>query len=138
MAANIDPIYSRLANVQWIGGVVTANTTTDLTTGTSYLAFTADATNGGYLQKLRVKPLGTNVITVMRFWINNGSTTGTAANNTMFTELTIPATTASSTAALAEYDVPFNMAFDAGYRVYVTIATGVAAGFGVTAVAGKY
>lgn len=138
MAANVNPIFSRAPDVQWIGAVATANTTKDLTSGTIYLVFTADSTNGGYLQKLRVRALGTNIATVMRVWLNNGSTTGTAANNTLFTEITCPATTVSEVAALAELEIPMNLALNAGYRVYVTVGTTVSAGFGVTAVAGKY
>lgn len=99
MAANTSPIYSRLADVQWAITVLAANTTKDLTAGTSYLCFTADATEGGRLDKLRIRSLGTNVATVMRVWINNGSTTGTAANNTLYTEITLAATTVSEVAA---------------------------------------
>ena len=48
MAANTAPIYSRLADFQFVVAALAANTTKDLTSGTIYLVFTADATNGGY------------------------------------------------------------------------------------------
>jgi hypothetical protein len=138
MAGNTTPIFSKVGDVQWINTVLAANTTTDLTTGTSYLAFTADATNGGYLQKLRFRALGTNVATVARVWLNNGSTTGTAANNTLFDEVTLAATTVSQTSSLAVYEVPVNLAMPPGYKVYITLGTAVAAGYDVIAVGGKY
>jgi hypothetical protein len=138
MAANTTPIYSKIGDIQWINTVLTANTTTDLTTGTNYLVFTADATNGGYVQKLRIRALGTNIATVMRIWINNGSTTGTAANNTLYDEVSLAASTVSQTSALSLYELPLNFALPNGYKIYVTLGTTVAAGFDVVAVAGKY
>lgn len=138
MPANTSPIWSKAGDIQWGITVATANTTTDLSSGTTYLIFTADATNGGYLQKLRVRPLGTNVATVMRIWINNGSTTATATNNTLYDEVSLGSSTASQTSALALYELPMNMALPIGYKIYVTIGTTVAAGFDVTGVGGKY
>lgn len=138
MPSNTTPIFSKSGDLQWINAVVTANTTTDLTTGTSYLVFTSDATNGGYIQKLRIRSLGTNVATVMRIWINNGSTTGTASNNTLYDEITLASSTVSQTSALSNYELPLNFALPAGYKIYVTIGTTVSAGYDVVAVAGKY
>lgn len=139
MPANTTPIFSKIGDIQWVNTVVTANTTTDLTTGTSYLVFTADATNGGYIQKLRIRALGTNVATVMRVWINNGTdpTTG-AVNSTLYDEIGLSASTVSQTSALAVYELPLNFALPNGYKIYVTLGTTVVAGFDVSAVAGKY
>ena len=138
MAANTSPIFSRLSDNQWIGAVATANTTKDLTAGTIYLAFTADAAEGGYVDKLVVQPLGTNIATVLRVWLNNGSATGTAANNTLLKDVTMAATTNSETAAIGQTEVLLGFAIPAGYRIYVTVGTTVAAGFGVSVIAGKY
>ena len=139
MPANTAPIFSKVGDIQWTTvPVVTANTTIDLTSGTSYLVFTSDATNGGYVQKLRIRALGTNVATVMRVWINNGSTTATVANNTLFDEISLAASTVSQTSALSLYELPLNIALPAGYKIYVTLGTTVAAGFDVSAIAGKY
>lgn len=142
MPANFSPIYTRVGDIQWVttGYMTAANTTADLTSGTTYLAFTADATNGGFLRSLRFKatPAGNTTATVARVWINNGSTTGTAANNTLFGEITLPLTTATGTAATAEYEYPMNVALPPAYAVYLTIHTASANGWKVTAVAGKY
>jgi hypothetical protein len=136
MAANTAPIYSRLGDIQWIQSLLTAATAKDGTTAT--LLFTADATNGGRVEKIKVRALGTNTATVLRVFINNGAAVGTAANNTLLTELTIAATTLSEVAALADNDIPINIALPAGYRLYVAIGTTVAGGLSVTAIGGKY
>lgn len=143
MAGNTTPIYTKVGDIQWISGITTANTSTDLTTGTAYLAFTADATNGGYVQKIRFRAVtGTgnnNVATVARVWINNGSPTGGAAtNNILFDEISLAATTGSATSALAVYELPINVALPAGYKLYITLGTTVAAGYNATVVGGKY
>jgi len=139
MPSNTTPIFSKAGDIQWNDSpITTANTTTDLTTGTSYLIFTADATNGGYIQKLRIRPLGNNVATVLRVWINNGSTTGTSSNNVLYDEVSLAISSVSQTSALAMYELPLNFALPLGYTIYVTIGTGVSAGYDVTAIAGKY
>ena len=134
---NTQPIFTASGDTQWSVSAVTANTTKDLTTGTSYLAFTASA-SGGYVQRLRFRALGTNVATVARIFINNGSTTATQANNALWDEISLPATTLSETSALSTYEIPLNFALPAGYRIYVTLGTAVAAGYTITCIGGKY
>lgn len=135
---NTQPIYTSSADTQWIGGATAANTTKDLTSGTAYLAFTASSTGGGYVQRIRFRPLGTNVATVARVFINNGGATGTTANNILWDEISLPATTLSETSALPTYELPLNFALPPSYRVFVTIATVVAAGYAITVIGGKY
>ena len=137
MAANTAPIYSRLSDVQWIVASI-SNTTKDLTSGTIYLVWTADSTNGGFLDQVVFQPFGTNTASVARVWLNNGSATGTAANNTMLKDVTLAATTNSETAQIGQTSVTIGAAIPASYRVYVTLGTGVAAGFHIYAIAGKY
>jgi hypothetical protein len=137
MPANTQPIFTLTPDVSWgTSAITTANTAMD-GTGTVVTVFTA-ATNGSYVQKLRVKPAGTNVQTVVRVFINNGSTNATAANNILFDEITIPATTASNTTALSAFEIPLNFALQSGYKLNVTIGTTVAAGVYVSVVGGDY
>jgi hypothetical protein len=141
MPANNQPIFTRLADVQWTTSAMTvANTTTDLTAGTSYLAFTADTTNGGYVQRIRFRTLGTNSnATAARIWVNNGATTATAANNALIDEITLPSTTVSQVASQANYELPLNFALPAGYRIYITLGTApTSAGWNATVIGGKY
>ncbi len=81
MASNINPIYSKVADIQ--GGVLLGSTTATMT-NTSAAAdyagqisinvpvFTADATNGGYIQKIRFKAAGTNVAALAKIYLNEG------------------------------------------------------------------
>ena len=138
MPANTQPIFSIAGDAQWSSGAITAaNTTTDLTSGTIYAIFTG-GTNGSYIQRIRFRHLGTNIATVARVWINNGSTTGSAANNTLWDEITLAANTLSQTAAAINYELPFGFALPAGYIIYVTLGTAVAAGFKATIIGGDY
>ena len=134
---NTQPIFTASGDTQWAVSAVTANTTKDLTLGTNYLVFSASS-NGGYVQRLRFRALGTNVATVARVFINNGSTNATQVNNVLWDEVSLPSTTVSETSALATYEVPLNFALPAGYRLYVTLGTGVAAGYSITCIGGKY
>lgn len=133
---NTKPIFSSEPVLGW-GTVATANTAKD-GTGTVVTVFTSDATNKGRIEKLKVRALGTNVATVLRIFINNGSTNATATNNILFYEATIAATTLSEVAALADTEIALNLALQAGYKINVTIGTTVAAGLAVTGVGGKY
>jgi hypothetical protein len=146
MTANTSPIYSVAGDIQW-GTIAAANTAKD-GTGTVVTIFTADATNGGRVERVRFRSLGTNIATVARIFINNGSSNATPANNTLWAEVTLAATTLSEVAALANAEIPnaltvpdgtgFPLVLPPGYKLNVTIGTTVAAGYAVTAVGGKY
>lgn len=145
-ANNIAPIYTGIPDFQWgaadgnggtAGPLKTANTAKD-GTGTVLTVFTADATNGGYVKTLRVRAAGTNVATVLRVFINNGSTNATIANNILIAELTCAATTLSEVAALPELLMNLGIALPLGYKINVAIGTTVAAGLFVSVQGGKY
>jgi hypothetical protein len=147
MAQNTNPIFPLIPVNAWVSGPaanaatpgVTANTTKDLTSGTIYGPIeTAGAVEGSRLDFIKVRALGTNVATVIRIWINNGSVTTTATNNTLYLERTLSATTVSETAEQPDIILPMNISLAAGYRVYATFGTAVAAGFHLTAIGGDY
>lgn len=243
---NTDPVYSRVGEFQ-SGGTFTAaaNDYTGQNINNNVI-FTADATNGGFIQRLRLKALGTNVASVLRVYVNNGqlrlaspisavagtptgtpsasggtlqsgnffakivaidqyggqtaastetasvavtgptgsitwnwtavtgaasykiyvgpvtggqasyftSTTnsyvqtspvgqrdslnGSVLNNFLYTEVSLPATTAIATAATVDMDVPMNFALPPGYRLIAGLGTAVAAGWHVTVIGGAY
>ena len=139
MAQNTNPIFPLVPHVSWVNAAgLTANTTTDLTSGTNYPSgFTAGA-NGSRLDFVRARALGTNVQTVVRIWLNNGSTTGTASNQTQIFERTLTATTVSQTAEQPDVLIPLNISIAAGYILYYTFGTAVAAGYDMQVVGGDY
>ncbi len=139
MAANTAPIFSVTPAIHWSDAMTAANTTKDLTSGTIYLVFTAGL-NGSYIQRIRFRTLGTNTAaTVGRVWINNGSATGTAANNVLWDEITLPATTVSEVASQATYELPLNFGLPASYAIYMTLGTAPnTAGWDATVIGGDY
>ena len=136
MPANTTPIFALTPNIGFAPGITAANTAKD-GTGTTDLVFTAGS-NGAFLQRLRVRPKGTNVASVLRVFLNNGSTPSTAANNMLYDEISLPATTNTEVASIAGLEVPMNIALTSGWRVYVTLGTAVAGGYAVTGVGGDY
>jgi hypothetical protein len=139
MAANTVPIFPITPKINWVNAAgLTANTTTDLTSGTNYASGFTAGTNGSRVDFVRSRSLGTNVATVCRVWVNNGSSTGTAANNTLFYERTLAATTVSQTAELADIIIPINIVLPSGYTLYFTFGTAIAAGVDLITVGGDY
>lgn len=72
MAANTSPIFSALGDVQ--GGDVLTTAAADYTGQgvNNAVVFQSDLDNGGFIQRLRFKALGTNAATVARIYFNNG------------------------------------------------------------------
>lgn len=141
MAVNNAPIFTGTPDIQGVESIVTANNTLDLTSGTSYLAYTAGA-KGAYVTVARIKanPANNTAATVMRFWLNNGDGTAAANDSYFIGEISLPATVASATAALADWVYPLNMALPPNWRIYVTIGTapGGSGEFTCTVIGGSY
>jgi hypothetical protein len=141
MPANTAPIFSAKGAIQWNPGILnTANTAKD-GTGTVATIFTGNVAGnnaGNFVQKLIARPLGTNVASVLRLFINNGSVNTTAANNSLIAELTLPATTVSEIAAQPDFVLPLNFVVPAGYKLNATLGTTVVAGYALTIVGGEY
>jgi hypothetical protein len=141
---NIDVIYSRVGDVSANGtttmpvAMVTATADYTGVSANHVLVFTADATNGGFIQRLRFKATGTCVATVARIYLNNGSTHTTATNNTFYGEASLPAITATNTASTMDVDYPMNFAINPAFTIWVGLATTVAASWFCTAIAAKY
>ena len=136
MAVTALPIFAQTPIFNVGATVTTANTAKD-GTGTVVLLYTAGA-NGSRLDTIKVRSTGTAVATVIRIFVNNGATNATAANNSLYVEATIAATTLSEVAALADNVITMNISLPATYRVYATIGTTVAAALQVSAVGGDY
>lgn len=143
---NSEPIFSRVADIQWTESMTAVVTAIDLTAAgaSAYNVFTADATNGGFVRNARVKagPGANTAATVVRFWVNNGSAITNSANSALIGELGLPGTTASTTAPQADFDYGLNMALPPGYKIYATIGSTLVGGAGAeltcTVFGGKY
>lgn len=143
MPLNDKPIFTGKPQIEWYSN--TAGTSNVLKTANAssaiipenYVIFTAGA-DGGFVQKVRFRPLGTNIATVARIFINNGLTYLTYANNIIYEELSIPATTLNHASAQPLFEVTLNLALPAGYRLFASLGTTVAAGFDVSVIGGSY
>lgn len=144
MAGNAAPIYSKdgeVANNGTTGMNALVTSAANDYTGAganNSLIFTADATNGSFVQRIRFKAGGTNVASVARIFLNNGAALTTATNNVFYGEVSLPATTLIATAATVEIDYPLNFALPPGFRIAFGLGTAVAAGWVATVIAGNY
>ena len=136
MAAGTTPIFLATPK-NWFGTTGTsANTALD---GTGTVATIATAgSNGSKITRIRLTALGSNAATVVRFFINNGSSNGSATNNALMYEYALASNSLSQTAASIAADIPIDLALAAGYKLNVTIGTSVAAGVMVSAEGGDY
>jgi hypothetical protein len=142
------PIFTRQAEVSSNSGAfgaaafaaIVLTATADFTgvSANHQEVFRADENNGGFIQRIRFKAIGTNVATVARIYINNGGVQTVAVNNVFYGEQSLPATTLINTAATLDIDYPMNIALNPGFRIWVGLGTTVAAGWRCTAIGGRY
>jgi len=144
MPANTSPIYSGVGQIESTATYGTnfmnaANTALDANAANAYIIASASI-SGSFIQRVRLKASGSTSLTVARIFINNGGVTGSATNNFLFDEITLPATTTSNTAATAVYEVPLNVALPPGYRILATLAVAqsTTGGWTATAIGGSY
>ena len=145
MAANINPIFPNSPKIQW-GTILTVDSTAnknhDGTTTNAVCVFTA-GTNGSRIDEIKVLPLGTNVATALRLFINNGSDNTVASNNSAYADVTIPTSTISEVAGQNEVIIrqPNDnrpLVLPAGYKLYATLGTTIATGLQVTVQGGDF
>ncbi len=97
-----------------------------------------DPINGSRITKLVFQPIGSNVATAARAFLNNGQTAATATNNTYIKDVTLASSTLSEVGTMASTDMTLDLVVPPFHRINVTIGTTVAAGYAVYAVAGGY
>lgn len=136
MPANFNPVMP-LTPIVTFARLTAANTLTD-GTGTAPIIFTAGAW-GARVDRVRCLPVGTNVATVARVFVNNGATPATAINNALLAEIDLPATTANNAAAIGPaVELLLDISIPTTARILVCIGTAVAAGWQFVAIGGDY
>lgn len=126
MAQNQSPIFGLTPHTSGITTGTSANTNKD-GTGTVATIFTAGA-NGSKIDRVFLQHMGSNVATVIRFFVNNGSTNTTAGNNYLVHEEALAAWSNSETAASTSSIWYANLIMPAGYKLNVTTGTAIASG----------
>jgi hypothetical protein len=141
MAPNTTPIFPKAAHVGF-GKVTTANTALDGqgTYGTTVILLFTAAAEGSRIDEIRLKHLGTNIATALRIYLNDG-VDGHAdpTHNTLLYDKTIAANTLSQVAEAAEIVIwPDFLVLPAGYKLYASVGTTIAAGIQITVLGGDY
>lgn len=151
MAANTDPIFTRAPDFQFADAVIgpVANTNLDGTSSSTsmYALAQADTVEGGFVQKVILKAVGSPAATVARLFVCSVTgaltmgTSNTAANTRLICEQTLPAITVSQTGASPQFEIPVNFALPAGYRLLMSFGTSTGSagtGYSASVVLGKY
>ena len=138
MAANTKPVYPRKGSIQWTGWMTAANTAPDMDSGTVYLVYTADATEGSWVEEIvfRPTPAGNTTQTVARLFVNNGGVTTDPANNSLIDEIDLPASAVDANNAISGWVRKVRKMLDPAYRLYLVLGTASANGWKATAFGG--
>lgn len=129
MAANSNPRFTRVGNIGSV--LVTAGNTSSQGGATAvgtdiFKAFTADATNGSFVERVRWLPTATaattTTATVGRVFVSSvASGATTSANTYLVGEVTLPAIAAdNASTAVQPLDVPLGLTLPAGWTLLVT------------------
>ena len=149
MTANTQPRFFKAPNISFGGAVLgpSANTALDGSGANTTSIWQADATEGGGVLKVILKPVGSPAATVARLFLCSvtgaftAGTSNTAANCGMVAEMTLPAITQTQTAAQPPFEIPVNIYVQAGYRLLLTFGTSTGAagsGCSLTTVGGDF
>lgn len=142
MAANVNPIFTLTGVIKWVTAMVTANADLGLHSGTSYDSTFTGGSDGSYVKEVRAKssPGQNTAASVLRIWVNNGSTISTQANSYLFGEVQLPAVTYSASVPAPEVVYPCDFVLPSGYKIYFTIgvAPGGSGEFQACVVGGNY
>jgi hypothetical protein len=107
----------------------------------------ADATEGGFVDEIRLKPVGSPAATVVRIFICSVTgaftpgTSNTAANTSLFAEVTLGSITSSNSAAQNDIAIPIRKLIPAGWRVLIAFGTSTGSagtGYAVSTWGAKY
>lgn len=139
MAQNTAPIFLGVAKVNFADLSTSGVTNMDGTDANVKTVFTAHASYSSKIEDVYVVHKGTNAsATVVRFWINNGSSAGTATNNTLMYEMTMALNTVGQTAASIQGTWRANLVLPAGYKLLAASGNAISGGMAVTCVGGDY
>ncbi len=140
MATNKQPAFPTAPKTSWCK-VTAANTATDGTgtLATDIMLLATAGSEGRRIDSVLAVPLGTNVATVLRIFLNNGSANTTPANNTLVKEFALPSSLASSVVENGQsFEIHLGLSIDPGYRLLACVATVVAAGWQLTSKGGDF
>ena len=145
MSANIQPIFPLTPKISW-GTVTTAAPVAasnhDGTTTYAVCIFTAGV-NGSRIDEIKALPLGTNVASDLRIFINNGNANTMASDNVLYADVALPAITINETLGQSEVIIRQpndnrSIVLPPNYKIYATVGTTIAAGWEVVVQGGDF
>lgn len=137
MAQNTSPIFSQVPKIGF--ATLTGNIALTRSDGVGTIAtdhfvcFTADATDGSYISKIRISAAATAptamTASVIRLYISTKTAGGvSAADTVVFAEISTAAIPAANAAnATNYYEIPCDFALPAGYTILASIHANCAA-----------
>jgi len=153
LLVNTAGYFAKIVAVDQYGGLTAASTeTASVTTSgtTSSITWNWTAVTGAASYRIYVGPVTGGQTTYFTSNTNsflqttavgtrdNLSTAVAFRSNSLIVQLSLPATTAITTAATADIDYPLNFALPPGGRILVGLGATVAGGWIVTAIGGEY
>ena len=146
MAANTSPIFGRTAAVD---GYQSSNLAASLPDGTGANVISihqVDTTEGGFVDEIRLKPLGSPAATVVRVYVCSvtgaytAGTSNTATTAFCIAEISLAAVTSSTSAAQNDISIPIRKALPPGFRILIGYGTATSAstGYAFTVFGSKY
>jgi len=137
MAQNTAPIFTLVPKIGFAtltGNIASARSDGVGTIATDmFVCFTADATDGSYISKIRLSAAATTPTTmtasVIRIFVSSATSGATtAATAVLFAEISTAAIPAANAAnAINYYEVPCDFALPAGYTILASIHANMAA-----------
>ncbi len=137
MTQNTTPIFPLVPNIG-MGLINAANTAMD-GTGTVVTIFTAGA-NGSFVSTCLCKSAGTTAQSVLRLFVNNGSTNTTNTNNSLIMDYSLEQTNNNSSQTQNfGFEIPLNINLPAGWTILATLGTATgSANWALTVFGGNY
>ena len=145
MALNIVPIFVGAPRIGF--ALLSASSATAIKNrdgsgilGTDVVAVFSASASGSRVDSITIVPQGTNVQSVITFFVNNGQFNESASNNAAFYDVTMPATTTSTNNAQGQTAINFpnGLNLSGSNRIMAATGTTVASGYYIVAYGGDY
>ena len=103
-----------------------------------FTVFQASA-SGSYVDKISIISSGTNIQSVIRFFINNGSAIATPGNNILIGEMTLASVTGRESGSMPTWEFPVQFALPPLYKINCTLyPAGITTGYSIVGYGGHY
>lgn len=138
MAANTTPLFPLTPNNGWSILSTISATVFNNHNGASATAIYTAGVNGSRVDFITIVGLGSNNNSVLRLFVNNGSSNATTANNVLFNEYALASATITETTSNPTQNITLGLTLAPSYRLLACLGTTASAGWAVGAFGGDY